>query len=351
MSLRPGDTPKLAADAEQALLDKLRAEREMKAEALLQSDVQGLSAKLATMDMQEAIAEGKKGTPATEKSMSAAPVDFRVAIVLNAILRSVSPPESKSDSARKKGGGGKKANAVKAAAAKVVEGEPPEGKPVRKALKANAPLLIKEIQGTESGQLALLKALQSWLLSPQGSAALPYAAKIIEVLYDVDCVEEAVLLSYSSALQARQVSEAAELAEAEANYVTLSAEKAKAEEADKHASGEKAEAARELKHMEYMAQVTRCGSNPSQEDQANEKAALAHLKKALEYHTQMTKVHAARAKNLMEKNAEFEPCQRLVEELRRRKQEGIELFAQHAKPFFDWLATEGDSEDEPAALT
>ena len=46
------------------------------------------------MDLSEAIAEGKK-LSASEKSLAAFPVDARIALVLNNILRSVSPPEKK----------------------------------------------------------------------------------------------------------------------------------------------------------------------------------------------------------------------------------------------------------------
>jgi len=319
---------------------------------LLQCDVQNLAAKLAHLDLQDAIEQGKQVTASTEKTMANAPVDFRISLVLNNILRSVSPPEKKSATPRG-GGGKKKANAVKAAAAKVIEGEPPTGLDVRKALRSHAHLLAKEIKGHENGQVALLKALQSWLLSPQGATALSSAAKIIEVLYDKDCSEEAVLTSYWNQLLARRAREEAELVETEANLVKLTAEMEQAEAAEKKAMTEKENATWELKNAEYTVQATRCGSNPSHEEQCAEKAALASMKKTLESHNQATKIHSARSKNLVEKRAECEPCQRLVEELRQRKQVGIELFSQHAKPFFDWLATadESDDGDEPAELT
>ena len=55
--------------------------------------------------------------------------------------------------------------------------------------------LAKEM-GTAAGQLALLKAVQAWLLSPQGVEALEHTAKIIELLYDVDQAEEEVLMAF-----------------------------------------------------------------------------------------------------------------------------------------------------------
>ena len=61
---------------------------------------------------------------------------------------------------------------------------------VRSVLKANVPLIAEATKGKAAGQLALLKAIQSWVLSPQGVNALVSAAKIIEVLYDSDQVSE-----------------------------------------------------------------------------------------------------------------------------------------------------------------
>eukprot|EP00966_Prymnesium_polylepis_P287547 6641119-Prymnesium_polylepis.1 len=117
----------------------------------------------------------------SEKVLAYAPLDAHVALVLNALLRTCSPPkESKESPAKDNKGGKEQANSIKAAAAKVVEGDPPTGPEVRKTLKANVKLLAEVTHGTAAGQLALLKALQSWLVSPQGANALAGAAKIVE---------------------------------------------------------------------------------------------------------------------------------------------------------------------------
>ena len=99
---------------------------------------------------------------------------------------------------------------------------------------------------------------------------------------------------------------------------------------------------------EALAQATRCGGNPSKEEESAEKAAIANLKKCKEYRTQTGKVFAARAKDLTTVNAEFETSQRLVEQLRLRGEGGGALFTKHAAPFFEWLAASSEEEEEEA---
>jgi len=343
--LRPGDNAKLAPQQEQALLEKLRKEREDKAHATLQAEVQGISAKMVHMDMSDLNAEAKK-ISTSEKALSFAAKDAQIALVLNVLLRTCNPP-AKDSPAKGKGGGGKKqSTGVKAAAAKVIEGVPPEGPQVRKVLKAHMSMLAEVTQSTAAGQLALLKALQSWLVSPQGANALVHAGKIVEVLYDADQAEEEVAMGYWKAIQEQLKREEAELAEASAAFTVLSADKAAAEEAVRQADGEKADSAWNVKQAEMTAQACRCGGNPSKEDEAAEKVALSALKKCVEYHTQTTKVAAARAKNLVEANAEFETGQRLLEQRRSRETTGVALFAKHAAPFFDWLAADDEDEED-----
>jgi len=343
--MRRGDDPKLAPEEEQALLEKLRRQREEKSYALLQAEAQGISAKMANMDLTELPAMAKDISK-KEKAMACSPLDGHVALVLNVLLRSCSPPVVKESPTKGKGGGKKQANSIKVAAAKVVEGPPPTSAEVRKTLKANMALL-KEATGKESaGQLALLKALQSWLVSSQGANACAHSAKIVEVLYDADATEEETCMRFWTDTQAQLVREAAELTEASAALATLTAEKAAADEAVRLADREKSDAAWYEKQAEHTAQATRCGGNPSKEDEAAEKAALANLKKCKEYHTQTSKVLVARAKNLTEVSAEFETSQRLVEQFKQRGEGGAALFTKHAAPFFEWLAEEDDDDDD-----
>jgi multidrug efflux pump subunit AcrA (membrane-fusion protein) len=147
-------------------------------------------------------------------------------------------------------------------------------------------------------------------------------------------------------LQAQLVREDAELAEASSSLATLTTDKAEAEEAVRLADHEKSDAAWYEKQAEHHAQAMRCGGNPSKDDEAAEKAALAELKKCKQYHIQTSKVQVARSKNLSEVSAEFETSQRLVQQFTQRAAGGGMLFAKHAKPFFEWLAADDDEEEE-----
>jgi len=343
--MRHGDDPKLAPEQEQALLDKLRRQREEKSHASLQLEAQNLSAKMAHMDL-STLLDVAKETCAGNAAMATSPMAGHVALVLNVLMRSCCPPDIKESPSKGKGGGKKQQNSVKAAAAKVVEGVPPEGAMVRKVLKANTAMLKTATNGTAAGQLALLKALQSWLMSPQGANACANAAKLIEVFYDADLAEDEVFTKFWDDLQAQLVREEAEFVEARAALETLTAEKAAAEEEMRKAEREQNDAAYYEKQAEQMAQATRCGGNPTKEDEIAEKEALANLKKCREYRTQTNKIIAARTKNVTEVSAEFETSQRLVEQLSVKAEGGGALFSKQAKPFFEWLAADDDDEDE-----
>jgi len=348
--MRRGDDPKLAPEQEQALLEKLRLQREQKSYGLLQLEAQSLSARMATMDL-TTLSSVAKETSAANSAMACAPLDGRVALVLNVLLRTCSPPAAKDSPAKGKGAGGggkKQQNSIKAAAAKVLEGEPPESAQVRKVVKANKALLAEATNNTAAGQLALLKAFQAWLVSPQGVNAVVNAAKILMVLYETDLAEDEVFTKFWADLQAQLAREETEYAEAKSAFSTLTAEKAAAEEAAAEATRGEKDAIWSEKQAEAHAQATRCGGNPSKEEESAEKAAIANLKKCKEYRTQTGKVFAARAKDLTTVNAEFETSQRLVEQLRLKGEGGGALFTKHAAPFFEWLAASSEEEDEEA---
>ena len=100
-----------------------------------------------------------------------------------------------------------------------------------------------------------------------------------------------------------------------------------------------------------LPQACRCGGNPNKDEEAAEKAALSSLKKCVDYHGQTSKVLVARSKDLVEARAEAEPAKRLLDDLRHRKEVGVELFSKHAAPFFEWLEAEEESEDEAAEIS
>ena len=108
--MRRGDDPKLSPEEEQALLEKLRRQRDAKAAAMLQAEVQSLSAKMVQMDLIDVLPEAKK-LSTTEKVFASSPTDAQVSIVVNALLRSCAPPPKTESPTKGKGGGGGKKQA------------------------------------------------------------------------------------------------------------------------------------------------------------------------------------------------------------------------------------------------
>ena len=148
MVLRPGEEAKLAPEAEQALLEQLRAEREAKAHVKLQADAQALAMGLAALELNDIPAKAKE--LASDKKKFTDSTAAAIAIMFNAVVRNGVPPkedETATPRGGKKGGGGggkKGPNAVKASAAKVVDRPPCTAAEARKAIKAHKHTL-KEI--------------------------------------------------------------------------------------------------------------------------------------------------------------------------------------------------------------
>ena len=347
MVLRPGEEAKLAPEAEQALLEQLRAEREAKAHVKLQADAQALAMGLAALELNDIPAKAKE--LASDKKKFTDSTAAAIAIMFNAVVRNGVPPkedETATPRGGKKGGGGggkKGPNAVKASAAKVVDRPPCTAAEARKAIKAHTHTL-KEIATGPAAQLALLKAVESWLLSAHGATALKAAAaKVIEVLYDLDLATEDVLTKYWANVQAQASKRAADLDASTKKAGELEAAHELSLAAVQKAEAEQAELAYYKKNSEQYAQNVRCGNNPNKEEEAIEKAAIAQLKKAIELHTQSQKVLAARHKTLVADKAELESEQRALVEITNAV-EHHSPFVTHSTPFFDWLAASDDEE-------
>ena len=346
--MRRGDEPKKSEKEEQELLEKLRFEREAVAHAKLQEQAQALAASMGALQLSDVPAEAKKLAASDKKFTGAAPA-ATVAITLNAVLRSTSAavePET-----AKKSGGGKKGPPKKGGGVgsvkptKVAEKPPPTLPETRKAIRANKALLAS-VAPNETGQVALLKAVEAWLLSPQGAVALPGAAKVVEVIYDTDLVESSVLTDYWTATQTKREREARELKESQESVAALEKTHASAADAAKIAEREEADNQYYRKQAETYAQNVRCGNNPNKEEEVIEKQANAALKKAIELHTQSQKVLAARQKNMIDERAELETAQRLLAERTKRHETGVEVFTLHSKPFFEWLLAPDESSEE-----
>ena len=206
--MRPGDNAKLAPEAEQAHLDALRAEREAKAHIKLQAEAQALAMTLGALELNAVPAKSKE--LGADKKFGGATMPAAMAIMLNTVLRNGVPPKEEEATPRggKKGGGNKKGSSVKPT--KIVDRPPPTAPEARKAIKAHKHTL-KEVGTGAAAEKALLKATESWLLSTHGSVALPAAAKVIEVLYDLDLASEEVLTAYWAEVQSSTAREKQQL--------------------------------------------------------------------------------------------------------------------------------------------
>ena len=351
MPLRPGEEEKLAPEAEQAHLDELRRQRDAKARMKLQLEAQSLAMDLGELSLSDLPAKAKE--LAADKKFGGALLPAATAIMWNTVVRNGVPPREEEADAKtprggKKGGGGGGKHKGSNKPVKAVDRPPATAAETRKAVKAHKHIVVAK---PIAAQRCLIEAVEAWLLSTHGSAALPGAAKVVEVLYDVDAVSEAVLTEFWADLQAATVRDTAALEAAKVAFAQQQTAETAAAAEVKNAEAAQREAEKYKKNSETYAQNARCGGNPTKEDEIYEKAAIAQLKKALELHTQSQKVFAARQKTLVaesgaltEAGHALTACQAEVD---RRAP-----FAKHAAPFFDWLAASDDeSDDEDAAAS
>lgn len=330
--MRAGDNAKLAPEAEQAALDQLRAQREIKAQVKLQSDAQGLAMALGAMELGDVPAKAKE--LAADKKFGGEKVAAAMAITFNAVVRNGVPKVEEDEKAKKKGGGGKKGGGVKVA--KLVDRAPISATEARKAIKAHQGEL-RAVGDGAAAELALLRCVEAWLLSTHGAVALPGASKVFEVIYDLELASEESLSSYWAGVQEGAARQSAELAAEKASTAALEATEQAASAAVKKAEVEQADAAYYLKQSEQYAQNVRCGNNPNKDEEAIEKGAIAQLKKSIELHTQSQKVLAARHKNAVAEKAELDTAQRSLADLSKAVEHRTP-YVTHATAFFDWLA-------------
>ena len=341
--MRPGDNAKLAPEAEQAHLAQLRVEREAKAHIKLQAEAQALALTLSALELNEVPVKAKE--LAADKKFGGAAVPAAVAIALNTVVRNGVPPKEEESTPRgKKGGGGNKKQTAGVKAGKVEDRPPCTTAEARKAIKTHKHTL-RECGSSPAAETALLRAVESWLLSPHGAVALPGAAKVIEVLYDLDLASEEVLTRYWAEVQTNLTRQQAELERLKGTCAELEATGQAAAEAVKKAEAEQSDLAYYKKNSEQYAQNVRCGNNPNKEEEALEKSAIAKLKKAIDLHTQSQKVLAARHKTLVADKAALETEQRSLAELQ-KKVEHLTPFVTHATPFFEWLAASDEESEE-----
>lgn len=220
---------------------------------------------------------------AAEKKFGGALVPATVSILLHAIVRNGVPPSEDAAgdktprSGGKKGGGGGKKGGSGVKPTKIVDKPPCTTAEARKAIKANKHLL-KAAVTTPAAQMAMLRAVEWWLLSAHGSVALPGAAKVIEVLYDLDLASEDVLNEFWADVQSTVAREVAAMQQDEKTVAARRESEAAAAAEVKVYDAQEKDAARHKKQSEDYAQYTRCGGNPNQEEQAIEKQAIAQVR-------------------------------------------------------------------------
>jgi len=301
---------------------------------------------LGELSMNDVPAKAKE--LAADKKFGGALVPATIAIVWNVIVRNgVTPKEDADDKTprggKKGGSGGKQKNSIKAA--KVVDKPPCSAAEARKAVKAQKHLVVAQ---NPVSQRCLMEAVESWLLSPHGSAALPGAAKVVEVLYDLDLVSEAALTEYWADLQAQTTRDSEALETAQTAFGEQQSAETAAAAAVRDAEAQQREMLAYKKNSEAYAQNARCGSNPNKDEEMAEKAAIAQLKKAIELHNQSQKVLAARQKTLVAESAALTEAGDTLAE-RKAEVERRAPFKKHATPFFDWLAASDEESDEAEA--
>ena len=278
---RPGDNAKLAPEQEQAHLNALREQRETKANLKLQAEAQNLAMTLGELALNDLPPKAKE--MAAEKKFGGALVPATVSILLHAIVRNGVPPSEDAAgdktprSGGKKGGGGGKKGGSGVKPTKIVDKPPCTTAEARKAIKANKHLL-KAAVTTPAAQMAMLRAVEWWLLSAHGSVALPGAAKVIEVLYDLDLASEDVLNQFWADVQSTVAREVAAMQQDEKTVAARRESEAAAAAEVKVYDAQEKDAARHKKQSEDYAQYTRCGGNPNQEEQAIEKQAIAQVR-------------------------------------------------------------------------
>mmetsp|Transcript_47728 Transcript_47728/g.156329 ORF Transcript_47728/g.156329 Transcript_47728/m.156329 type:complete len:307 (-) Transcript_47728:312-1232(-) len=230
--MRHGDNPKLAPAAEAALLESLRAEREIKAHEKMQAEAQRLAVTLAALDLRELPAKAKDLS--ADKKFGELSGHAAMAITLNTILRRV-PHKTDGDDKKPKKPAGKPKAGGGAKVTKVVDVPPCTAAEARKVIRANKVSLAAACDGP-AAQLALLRAAQAWLLSANGAVALPGAAKVIEVLYDLDLASEGVLHEFWALVGASAQRDATSLLAAKEALAEAEVEEAAAAKAAKAAS-------------------------------------------------------------------------------------------------------------------
>jgi len=350
--------PKLSPEDEEALLKKLRTERELKAKGLLQAEAQAVARKLGSVAIEKVpedaaplVAKDKKNFGVGDSSGAV------IAITLNAVLLCASVSEE--DTAGAKGGkgakkaggkGGGKKDAKPKIGAKVVQLPCPTGEAATEAIIQHKATLerVSKIKDVKEGQKALLLALESFLCSDCNEPLLPATPQLFTVLRDEGLLDREMLAEYWANTKSTYASDTVDLEAAKKQQEVAELELTAASEELKVGQKEEADSTQQAKWAAAEVLNARTGNQPSADEVAREKAAgVADTKaradklqkqKNLElYHKrQVSALNAKEAatKNVAEKISQGRPC---------------ELMHKYGQPFFDAsAASKGGYPDKEA---
>lgn len=354
MALRRGENPKLPPEQEEALLLALRNQREQVAHAKLQAEAYVVACKLGDMDIAKVAQEAKPLATKDVKNFGSAQSSAVAAITLNAVLLSASRAV-KEEAGGGKGGkgrggykkeakpGGKKEVKPKIGA-KIERLPPPTFDAARNAINENKETLAK-VSNFENGQLALLRAFESWLLIEHHEPVVGDAPLILQVFADSCLVDKESFIQYWAAVQHRRESEEAELLMAQANNKEVTADHTDSLEKLKTAEKDMADALTRVKWAAAEVQNARCGNQPDEQEAAREKAAATNNSKALAYKLQQTKIlESCRKRQSTSARAKEEADRSLTDKT--KNMVPLELMHKHTRSFFEPSAA-GDLPKQP----
>lgn len=353
MALRRGETAKLAPDQEEALLNSLRIQRELVAHTKLQGEAFKVANKLLGVDISKVADEAAVLANKDRTNFGLEQSSAVCAITTNAVLLSACAPaeEAGADKKKEKGGkggyggaadkkkdakgGGNKKQVKAVIGTKTEKLPPPTCDAAKAAIIANKDTLAK-VSSFKDGQLALLRAFESWLLLEHHEPLLVDAPKLLEAFAEAGLIDNEIFRKYWGNVQTTRVSDGAELVVAKTKREEAETEHADAVEKLKAAQKELDDALQRVKWAAIEAQNARCGNQPSAEEVAREKAATAANNKALAQKLQQTKVfemcHKRQVTSLNTKEA---ADRGLVDKTNQMKP--LETIHQYAGSFFEAL--------------
>jgi len=345
MSLRRGEKPKLPADEEAALLNSLRIERELVAHAKLQVEAHAVACRLHDGGMEiakiaeEAVqlaAKDKTNFGFEEKTQKSAVA----AITLNAVLLTASCKVEAGGGKGGKGKGGYNAKAKAKGKPKIggkIERLPPPTCESAKAAIGTSTVTLAKVSSFKDGQLALLRAFESWLLLEHIEPVLADASSILQAFHGDPClVEKDVFIQYWNDLQSKRELHGAEQLTAQATSKDAGAESADAQANLKAAEQEMKDADQRAKWAAAEVSNSRTGNQPTEPEVQRERAAAVSNTKALASKLQQTKVlELCTKKNVTATNASGEEDKALA--TISNKLAPLELMDKHTRKFFESL--------------